>query len=212
MKPNFDDAALIAAAEVVRKAGAQSFEIEHTDPEAGPVTWEARANFKGQTLKSDGTHADPVSATDALARQILEGGLCTYCQRRVTLTDTNDLSKCYRHRVGAQWFRSCEIEHPEDERSNGKPPHSMNKPQGSRAQRRAAERNNFEFTAHMFSAHKVPSISIDGASREPICLDCVERVNPMRKANGLPPITYDDDAYAPMPAAELQEYEARRKR
>jgi hypothetical protein len=113
-RPEFDDAALIAAAKAVGRTGAKAFEIEHTDPEVGPVTWEARAIFEGRTIKSEGSHDDPVSATDALARQLLEGGLCIYCQRRVTLTDSDDLSKCYRRRIGDDWLRSCEVEHPGD--------------------------------------------------------------------------------------------------
>jgi hypothetical protein len=41
---------------------------------------------------------------------------------------------------------------------------------------------------------RVPSITING-TREPICRDCVERVNPMRIANGLDPIVPFPDAY-----------------
>jgi hypothetical protein len=120
----FDEAAFMAAAKMVERTGAKQFEVEHSDPKLGPLTWEARAIFKGHTVASEGTHHDPASAADALVRQLLEGGLCMYCQRRVTLTDSDDLSKCYRRRVGSDWFRACEIEHPEDERSNGKPPTS----------------------------------------------------------------------------------------
>lgn len=48
----------------------------------------------------------------------------------------------------------------------------------------------------MFSFHpnKVPSISITGV-KEPICEDCVKRVNPIREAKGLSLITYSKDAY-----------------
>jgi hypothetical protein len=42
---------------------------------------------------------------------------------------------------------------------------------------------------------RVPSISIDGAPREPICQACVDRVNPRRIANGLPPIVALPGAY-----------------
>jgi hypothetical protein len=54
-----------------------------------------------------------------------------------------------------------------------------------------------------FNAHKVPSISIEGRPREPICKDCVAHANTLRVATNMPPITYDDDAYEPMNAAEL---------
>jgi len=45
-----------------------------------------------------------------------------------------------------------------------------------------------------FNAERVPSIPINGV-RQPICLDCVERVNPTRIANGLEPIVPHPDAY-----------------
>lgn len=38
-----------------------------------------------------------------------------------------------------------------------------------------------------YNAERVPSILVNG-QREPICQDCVNRVNPTRKANGLPEI------------------------
>lgn len=47
-----------------------------------------------------------------------------------------------------------------------------------------------------FNADKVPSIRIDG-KRQPICSDCVERVNPQRRANGLDPIAVHPNAYEP---------------
>jgi len=44
----------------------------------------------------------------------------------------------------------------------------------------------------LFSFHpnKVPSLK-----GQPICKECVDRVNPIRIAKGLPPITYAEDAY-----------------
>ena len=45
-----------------------------------------------------------------------------------------------------------------------------------------------------YNPHKVPSIRVNGV-REPICKGCVERVNPMRIANGLEPIVPAHDAY-----------------
>jgi recombinational DNA repair protein (RecF pathway) len=53
-----------------------------------------------------------------------------------------------------------------------------------------------------FNPHRVPSIDIDGR-REPICAYCVGRVNPMRKANGLPEIVPHPDAYEPIEESEL---------
>lgn len=53
-----------------------------------------------------------------------------------------------------------------------------------------------------FNPHRVPSIPIKGV-REPICLDCVERVNPRRKALGLQPIVPLPGAYDPIEEGQL---------
>lgn len=53
-----------------------------------------------------------------------------------------------------------------------------------------------------FNPHRVPSIPINGV-REPICRDCVERVNPQRIKNGLQPIVIARDAYEPIDESEL---------
>ncbi len=45
-----------------------------------------------------------------------------------------------------------------------------------------------------YNPSKVPSIRIEG-KREPVCAGCVERANPMRIKNGLPPIVPAPDAY-----------------
>lgn len=49
-----------------------------------------------------------------------------------------------------------------------------------------------------FNPERVPSVVVAG-EREPICADCVERANPMRAANGLPPIVPLPGAYDPEP-------------
>lgn len=46
----------------------------------------------------------------------------------------------------------------------------------------------------VYSPTRVPSIRIDGV-RHPICATCVEEVNPLRIANGLPPINPLPGAY-----------------
>jgi len=55
-----------------------------------------------------------------------------------------------------------------------------------------------------FNPMRVPSITING-SREPICGDCVERANPLRLKNGLPPIEPLPDAYEACDESELGE-------
>jgi hypothetical protein len=51
---------------------------------------------------------------------------------------------------------------------------------------------------------RVPSIrDPKTGQREPICQDCVTRVNPLREKNGLPPIVPHADAYKPVDEREL---------
>jgi hypothetical protein len=50
-----------------------------------------------------------------------------------------------------------------------------------------------------FNTEWVPSILVDGV-KQPVCRDCVERVNPTRVANGLAPIVPHADAYEPREA------------
>ena len=46
-----------------------------------------------------------------------------------------------------------------------------------------------------FNPDKVPSSSAVTGKREPICADCVERLNPIRVKHGLAPIVPAPDAY-----------------
>jgi len=48
--------------------------------------------------------------------------------------------------------------------------------------------------AFSFNPVRVPSITIEG-DRKPICQTCVDRVNPLRVANGLEPIVPHPNAY-----------------
>ena len=55
-----------------------------------------------------------------------------------------------------------------------------------------------------YNPMRVPSVRDPATgSREPICRDCVERVNPMRIANGLEPIVPFPDAYEACDESEL---------
>ena len=54
-----------------------------------------------------------------------------------------------------------------------------------------------------FNPHRVPSTRAVTGRREPICIDCVERCNPIRIANGLDPITVLEGAYDPIEESEL---------
>jgi hypothetical protein len=56
-----------------------------------------------------------------------------------------------------------------------------------------------------YNPMRVPSITVRGGSREPICQNCVARANPVRIANGLllSPIVPLPDAYEPCDESEL---------
>jgi hypothetical protein len=54
-----------------------------------------------------------------------------------------------------------------------------------------------------FNPVRVPSVTI-GGTRQPICQGCVDRVNPMRVANGLDPIVPLPDAYEACDESELE--------
>jgi len=49
---------------------------------------------------------------------------------------------------------------------------------------------------------RVPSVRIEG-KREPICQACVDRINPIRKKNGVPEIVPHIDAYGAADENEL---------
>ena len=49
---------------------------------------------------------------------------------------------------------------------------------------------------------RVPSIVVNG-NREPVCLDCVNRANPVRRQAGLPEIVPHPDAYDGVNEREL---------
>ena len=53
-----------------------------------------------------------------------------------------------------------------------------------------------------FHPNKVPSLRVNGV-RQPVCRECIERVNPMRAANGLEPITIPPGAYDPCEESEV---------
>ena len=50
-----------------------------------------------------------------------------------------------------------------------------------------------------FNPNKVPSLN-----NIPFCKECIDKANPIRKANGLPEIRYAADAYAAIPEEELR--------
>lgn len=53
-----------------------------------------------------------------------------------------------------------------------------------------------------FNPLRVPSLLYNG-HKEPICQSCVTRVNPLRRANGVPEIVPAPDAYSEVDESEL---------
>ena len=53
-----------------------------------------------------------------------------------------------------------------------------------------------------FNPHRVPSIEA-GGTRRPICRECMDAANEMRRQAGDPPHPILDGAYGPMPATDL---------
>jgi len=55
-----------------------------------------------------------------------------------------------------------------------------------------------------FNPISVPSWTPEvGGRREPICRDCMDRINETRVKLGLPPVAILPDAYEPLPEGEL---------
>ena len=46
-----------------------------------------------------------------------------------------------------------------------------------------------------FNPIRVPSLRDSNNVRQPVCEDCINKVNPIREKKGLLPITYSADAY-----------------
>src|SRR5260370_2343044 len=86
---NLDEDALIAAADLVGRTGAEAFEIGylHEDVPAERAAWYAHARYRGARI-TEGDHKAPIEAAEALARRLLGGGKCTRCGGLVTPSDS----------------------------------------------------------------------------------------------------------------------------
>ena len=54
-----------------------------------------------------------------------------------------------------------------------------------------------------FNPNSVPSSSALTGRREPLCRECMDRINATRVKLGLEPVAILPDAYAPLPEGEL---------
>lgn len=107
---NLDEDALIAAADLVGRAGAREFQIgwdcPHTpgaddDHTCDGVRWYAHAQFRGARITEE--HLGPVEAAEALVRRLLTGAKCTRCGRLVALSDRGAIAFDGKLLDGTEW-------------------------------------------------------------------------------------------------------------
>lgn len=86
----FDEDAVVAAAELVARAGGRSFEFGFDDENVsmGEPNWWAQATFRGAKIVTERLYPYPHEACEAVARRILDGANCTHCGCTVTLATT----------------------------------------------------------------------------------------------------------------------------
>lgn len=102
---------IVATADLAGRSGARDFTVGHLH-DGVPVeeaAWYAQVTYQGRRLFVE-KQPGPVEACDALAKRLLEGGLCTHCGKTVTVSPfTSPLADpCYWRRDGAEWKRGCQ--------------------------------------------------------------------------------------------------------
>lgn len=129
MTLTFDEDAVVAAVDLVGRAGATEFEVGylHDDVPAEEAGWYAHAKYRGTRITEE-NHRGPTEAAEALARRILTGGRCR-CGKLVALSDSGatafptatmadgstwtaeDAAKagqCRWTRIGKRWEPGCD--------------------------------------------------------------------------------------------------------
>lgn len=103
-------ARMSAALEMLGRTGAAAFELSYDD-DLDPIRWTATVTYRGTKLWRTTLH--PVTATEALLAEVIDGGACTTCGRPTAvllhgaIPDGAPLGVCYRYRLGARYVRSC---------------------------------------------------------------------------------------------------------
>lgn len=104
--------AVVAAVDLIGRAGGTSFEIGWTCPHTpdeppnhncSDVTWWASAKWRGTRSMTQGRQTPPAAATE-LARKVLRGAACR-CGQTVSLDGG---SGCPWRLVGDQWVPGCD--------------------------------------------------------------------------------------------------------
>ncbi|MEE3066601.1 MAG: hypothetical protein VYA67_22110 [Actinomycetota bacterium] len=117
---NWDQDALAAAADLFGRCGASEVEFGylHDDVPADHADWYCTAMFRGTKIIAE-HHTGPIEACEALARRLMNGGMCTHCRRVISLSSPRDLPQvCRWTRQGDRWVRGCTETVPEGQRDN----------------------------------------------------------------------------------------------
>jgi hypothetical protein len=108
--------AILACAELVGRAGGDEFKVGYEDEtkRVEDARWFAQASFQGKLVRVEEQPSGAL-ACEFLARQLLDGGLCTHCRRVVRIRPQGYIEDVYKgpkpcawHRVGPTWKRGCE--------------------------------------------------------------------------------------------------------
>lgn len=113
-----DEAKLAATADMVGHTGAANFQIRHQDDEA-PTVWMAVAVYPDGRWDA-GAGCNPTHACERLLDQIIDGAVCTHCQRMTVVEHDfdnepllGDLACHYQFDPElSRYRRSCEGEAP----------------------------------------------------------------------------------------------------
>lgn len=106
--PALDYPAFHAAVDLVGRTGADNVEFGFLNDNVPTeeADWWAAAHYKPKGAKvvvED--YPGPVQAMEALARQLIDGGRCTICDRPISLDP--DSTSCTWTRMGNKWVPQC---------------------------------------------------------------------------------------------------------
>lgn len=99
---------VVAIADLVGRSGGTQFEIGYLEEDVpiAEARWYCQASFKGAKLIAD-EHKSPMEACDELARKILTGGRCQFCERiTMVAADATDAA-CGWYRDQDRWMPGC---------------------------------------------------------------------------------------------------------
>lgn len=86
-----DDPILMAAVALIGRTGATQFQLRYSDDEQ-PVVWMAVAGYQrdGADRYQVGSGLAPREAVFSLCEALVDGGMCTHCQRPTGVSDEFD--------------------------------------------------------------------------------------------------------------------------